>query len=74
MSCILVMSGLAFSTQCNRLFAELYFSVNNKNIVWHYSFPMFPLFGVVYPSVCVVTVFVSYKTWLYILLFMTGQL
>lgn len=30
---ILAVSDLTFSTQCNRLFPDLYFSVNNKKIV-----------------------------------------
>lgn len=74
MSCILAMSDLVSHTQCNRLFPELYFSVNNKKIVCHYLFLMFPLlWNSVSCSICF-TIFVSCKTWLYIMLFVTGQL
>lgn len=68
------MSDLVSRTQCNRLFPELYFSVNNKKFVCHYLFLMFPLlWNSVSCSICF-TIFVSYKTWLYIMLFVTGQL
>lgn len=57
---ILAVSDLTFSTQCNRLFPDLYFSVNNKKIVTT-CFSCFLFFGIVYPSVSVTTIFASYK-------------
>lgn len=60
MSWILAVSDLTFSTQCNRLFPDLYFSVNNKKIVMT-CFWCFLFFGVVYPSISVAIIFPSYK-------------
>lgn len=74
MLCILAISDLAFNTQCNSLFTDLYFSVNNKKKLFGTNFPCFLFFGRMYPSLSVITGFVSYKTWPYILLFMTSQL